>query len=426
MIREKEKRHKPRPNPNEFPQEAFLKEHPRRCNKISKPIYKKINIKNYDNILGVIKDQNDKKHRIDKLKRPRLVSDGQNPLMEKTPKHRRKHWHKYNEISNLKRQKESLQYILQQGTIDILRELEIHKNILNFNFNRLTNKVNIIFNHRNKRGAINGLGSIIKIISGNLDAADGESSIVSPRDLFNITKQIFDENKLSFQNFWSFSELIKSHCKLTGNMIRYLLEIPLYLETDYDLYQLTAIPTIVNNKIVTLNVPQQLIYKDNYKLFDITNCIFNNGYYCRTNFIEKNECISQLFQNHLNLEKIESFIKTQMQWQQIFSIKDTFNQMISISISLIEIIEEIETSLSFCNINLIHSSIVSPRDLFNITKQIFDENKLSFQNFWSFSELIKSHCKLTGNMIRYLLEIPLYLETDYDLYQLTAIPTIVF
>ncbi|KAF5306331.1 hypothetical protein FQA39_LY09029 [Lamprigera yunnana] len=84
--REKEKRHKPRPNPNEFPQEAFLKEHPRRCNKISKPIYKKINIKNYDNIVGVIKDQNDKKHRMDKLKRPRLVSDGQNTLMEKTSK----------------------------------------------------------------------------------------------------------------------------------------------------------------------------------------------------------------------------------------------------------------------------------------------------------------------------------------------------
>ncbi|KAF5288243.1 hypothetical protein FQA39_LY04011 [Lamprigera yunnana] len=362
-------------------------------------------------------------------------------LWRRPPKHRRKHWHKYNEISNLKRQKESLQYILQQGTIDILRELEIHKNILNFNFNRLTNKVNIIFNHRNKRGAINGLGSIIKIISGNLDAADGEryeklfkqikqnenklqnqnleniriskelttnfnkqlenikfnemnlkskiekiesfiktqmqwqqifsikdtfnqmisisislieiieeietslsfcninlihSSIVSPRDLFNITKQIFDENKLSFQNFWSFSELIKSHCKLTGNMIRYLLEIPLYLETDYDLYQLTAIPTIVNNKIVTLNVPQQLIYKDNYKLFDITNCIFNNGYYCRTNFIEKNECISQLFQNHLNLEKC-NYHEIQREFHMYQIEKSPYIVIVSPDIKLISI-----------------------------------------------------------------------------------------
>ncbi|QBP37036.1 putative RdRP [Lampyris noctiluca errantivirus 1] len=83
MIKEKEKRHKPRTNPDKFPQEAFLKEHPRRSNKISKPIYKKINVKNYNKKLGVIKDQYDKKHRIDKLKRPRLVSGGQNAPMEK-------------------------------------------------------------------------------------------------------------------------------------------------------------------------------------------------------------------------------------------------------------------------------------------------------------------------------------------------------
>lgn len=312
------------------------------------------------------------------------------------------------EYHNLKKQKESLQSILEQGTIKTLKELETHQNILNFNFNRLMNKINIIFNHRNKRGAINGLGSIIKVISGNLDAADGEryeklfkqikqnenklqnqnlenirinkeltinfnkqlqnikfnelnlkskieqiesfikkqfewqeifsikdvfnqiisisinlieiideietslsfcnlnlihSSIITPKDLFNITKQIFDESKLSFQNFWSFSKLIQSHCKVSGDMIKYLLEIPLYSETNYDLYQLTAIPTIVENRIITLNIPQQLIYKENYKIYDINSCVFNNGYYCKTNYIEKNECISQLFQNHLNTEK---------------------------------------------------------------------------------------------------------------------------
>ncbi|KAF5291990.1 hypothetical protein FQA39_LY14151 [Lamprigera yunnana] len=162
------------------------------------------------------------------------------------------------------------------------------------------------------------------------------SSIVLPKDLFNITKQIFDENKLSFQNFWSFSKLIKSHCTLTGNMIRYLLEILLYSETDYDLYELTAISTIVNNKIVTLNIPQQLIYKDNYKLFDITNCIFNNGYYCRTNFIEKNECISQLFQNHLNLEKC-NYHKIEREFHMYQIEKSPYIVIVSPDIKLISI-----------------------------------------------------------------------------------------
>src|SRR5436190_6612142 len=56
-----------------------------------------------------------------------------------------------------------------------IRELETYINILDFNFNRLTDKINNIFiKKRTKRGILNGLGSIIKAISGNLDAEDGQ------------------------------------------------------------------------------------------------------------------------------------------------------------------------------------------------------------------------------------------------------------
>lgn len=45
--------------------------------------------------------------------------------------------------------------------------------MLNFNYDRLTIKINNLFSYkRNKRGLINGLGSIVKAISGNLDSED--------------------------------------------------------------------------------------------------------------------------------------------------------------------------------------------------------------------------------------------------------------
>ena len=43
-----------------------------------------------------------------------------------------------------------------------------------FNFDKITNKMVNLFHNRNKRGLINGLGSIIKSITGNLDSQDAE------------------------------------------------------------------------------------------------------------------------------------------------------------------------------------------------------------------------------------------------------------
>ena len=45
-------------------------------------------------------------------------------------------------------------------------------NILEFNCARLTDKIKVISEHRNKRRIINGLGTIIKSITGNLDNDD--------------------------------------------------------------------------------------------------------------------------------------------------------------------------------------------------------------------------------------------------------------
>ena len=51
-------------------------------------------------------------------------------------------------------------------------ELKTYENILKFNCEQLTNKIKIITSHRSKRGSIDRLGTIVKTITGNLDAND--------------------------------------------------------------------------------------------------------------------------------------------------------------------------------------------------------------------------------------------------------------
>lgn len=78
------------------------------------------------------------------------------------------------------------------------------------------------------------------------------------------------------------------------------------------------------------------------------------------------------------LLQMETYVKIQMKWEHALATKDIFNQLIDLSINLIEILNEIETSLSFCNLNLIHSSIIHPNDLQDILKQIFSVIKTKF------------------------------------------------
>ena len=63
-------------------------------------------------------------------------------------------------------------------TLDSLvdfKDMHSMKNILKLKTLELENKINSLLpRHRNKRGIINGLGSIIKIISGNMDADDAQ------------------------------------------------------------------------------------------------------------------------------------------------------------------------------------------------------------------------------------------------------------
>ena len=100
--------------------------------------------------------------------------------------------------------------------------------------------------------------------------------------------------------------------------------------------------------------------------------------------------------------EIKDIVKNVYNWRSVAEVKDTLNQLILLTINLIEIIAELETSLTFCSLNKIHSSII---DTMTLRKIVDNSTKL---NFWEISKLIRSHCRIKDNTTDYLIEIPLY------------------
>jgi len=174
-----------------------------------------------------------------------------------------------------------IEYI--NGKLTHANTLKTHVNILEFNCIRLTDKIKVIKNHRSKRGIINGLGTIIKIITGNLDSNDNEEY----RELFT---------------------------KIDNNMQK--------LQTQ---------------SLKTIRINKEMILKFNKQIDNLRH----------------NEEVL-----NIQIAEIKNMMKNIYNWRSIIEIKDALNQLILLTINLIEIIYELETSLTFCSINKIHSSII--------------------------------------------------------------------
>ena len=214
-----------------------------------------------------------------------------------------------------------------------------------FNFDKITNKMVNLFHNRNKRGLINGLGSIIKSITGNLDSQDAER-------YDEIFRKIEENQKiLEKQNFEN------------------------------------------------INLNKRMIEKFDKQIKNINH----------------NELVlkSRIIQT-------EQLLKEQITHENLFRTKDIINQITFILINLLEIISEIETSLTFCNINKLHSSIMNINEL----REIIKDTKSNL-NFWEIAIQVTSHCQINKEQIKYLIEIPIYENNDENLLQITPIPLII-
>lgn len=220
----------------------------------------------------------------------------------------------------------------------------------------LTNKINSV---REKRGLVNALGSIIRSITGNLDAEDAAKY---DKILNEITT---NQNKMK--------TVIKNQISI--------------LESSIEKF---------NQSIYLLSHNQEII-RD--KIFQIEQHI--------KNVVIENSKISHLFQ----IETIISQLITEY-------------QMIT------QILNTLETAITFAKLGILHNSIVDPDDLLKeinyIQPYLRNSHKLPFQptreNLLLFEQItnVKAYQKL--NKLIFIIEIPITQKEDYNYFQLFPLP----
>lgn len=208
--------------------------------------------------------------------------------------------------------------------------------------------------HRLKRGLINGLGSIFKSITGNLDATDGDR-------YENLIKQLqSNQNKLSVN-------IAKQNS----------------ISTD-----------IINKFDRTI---QQMSHNEN------------------------------LLQSKIS--QIAAIVERQPIKENAIFIKDTLNQITNMYEIINSVLQDIENSLSFVKLNVMHPSIIKTADLYNellkLQSRIKPEQlpfEITLKNTLLIEKIINIECYLLNNKITYLLHVPIMYPNNFDYYHLFSIP----
>lgn len=259
------------------------------------------------------------------------------------------------EIDKLKSQSENIKLQISKHTM-YLNDSSNYIKVLNFIENKLSDKLSelVPYSPRKKRGLINGLGSIFKAISGNLDASDGERYEKLILQLQN------NQNKLS--------ETIKMQNSLS------------------------------------------------IKLIDNFNNTLKN--------IMHNEKLLQS-----KLEQIAFIINETVHRENSMFIKDVLNQIIELYNIIYSITQDIENSVTFARLGIMHPSIIKPYEFLEELKRIQSGSntfllpiELDHENVLLLEKLIKIESYSFKNKITYILNIPIIHPSDFNLFHIYSVP----
>ncbi|XP_074035629.1 uncharacterized protein [Leptinotarsa decemlineata] len=259
------------------------------------------------------------------------------------------------EINKLKTKSYNLEYLISKNA-EYLKDTSNYLRILKFVEENAEKKLIEILPHpsRTKRGLINGLGSIFKAVTGNLDANDGER-------YENLIKQLQQNqnaltNNINTQNTLAISLIDK-----------------------------------FNKTVQQINHNEEML-------------------------AEKINQISKIVQNHAYREN-SNFIK------------DIMNQLINMFEMIISILQDIENSISFARIGIMHSSVMKTNELKRELESLeikFKKNQLpieiSLENIPLIEKLIKIDCYILNNKITYILHVPITYSSELNLYHLYSTP----
>lgn len=140
--------------------------------------------------------------------------------------------------------------------------------------------------------------------------------------------------------------------------------------------------------------------------------------------LEHNE---QLLHNRIN--ELTDIIEEEFEAADVLIAKDLFNQLIILYNAILNILQEIENSLTFCYLKTYHPSILNTEDLFRELEKISTHYgrqlpmELKMENIPDFQRLLSVDCRIEDKKIIYLLSMPINFDIDFDLFYLLPIPS---
>lgn len=212
-------------------------------------------------------------------------------------------------------------------------------------------KIKSPHNSRSKRGLIDGLGSLIKFVTGNLDAKDSEK-----------------------------------YDKIISHILRNQENLQDQLESQYSINQ--AFSQNFNHTMEIIN--------------------HNNA---------------QIQKELISLQKMIAGENTHIQHT------NNYLEHIQISLNLLmDLIQDIESSLTFCELGKLHPSILNSDLLLNELdrlKEFYGPRFLnhSGKDLFEMKSHIKVQCFIGTDEIVYFLDVPIVDPRDFDLYYLEPLPT---
>lgn len=236
-------------------------------------------------------------------------------------------------------------------------EINNYLKLLNLTQNRVENKLTEIIPHtgRVKRGLINGLGSIFKTITGNLDASDGIH----------------------------YEHLIK---ELQGNQKN--LEASILKQNSLSLVVIRRF----NSTLQQINHNEKLLESRINKVA----ALLENSAYKQNN---------------------------------VYNLKDLINQVVNVYEIIDSILQDLENSLAFSKLRIMHPSIIQTKDLYAELKALQDKigiekmvMPVTLQNTLLFEKVITLDAYVFNNRMTYIIRIPIMAPEYFDYFHLYSVP----
>ena len=155
-----------------------------------------------------------------------------------------------------------------------------------------------------------------------------------------------------------------------------------------------------------------------------------------TSVINKfNSTIQQIGQNEMLIEnkinQISIIVQKTTYRENMHFIKDILNQIINLYEIINSILQDIENSITFSKLKVMHPSIITFNDLLKELKKlekIVGSNNMplstNLENIFLFEKLIDVDCFVLNNKITYLLRVPITYPNSFEYYHLYSIPVI--